>query len=84
MRLPDTYISPAETGLYYLESRYYNPEMGRFINADNTAYLGVDGTSLSYNLFAYCKNNPVMGYDSTGHFWLVGAIIVASAIVGGH
>jgi hypothetical protein len=42
--------------------------MGRFINADNTAYLGADGTLLSYNLFAYCGNNPVMGYDPTGHW----------------
>jgi hypothetical protein len=45
--------------------------------------LGADGTPLSYNLFAYCKNNPVMGYDSTGHFGLVGAIIATGAIVGG-
>ena len=57
--------------------------MGRWINADDTAYLGADGTLLSYNLFTYCKNNPVMGYDPTGHFGLVGAIIATGAIVGG-
>ena len=42
--------------------------MGRFINADDTGYLGVDGTLQSYNLFAYCKNKPTMGFDPTGHF----------------
>ena len=62
------YYYDTETGFYYLQSRYYDPEIGRWINADDTAYLGADGTPLSYNLFAYCKNNPVMGYDPTGHF----------------
>ena len=55
--------------------------MGRFINADDTAYLGADGTLISYNLFAYCKNNPVMGDDPTGHFGLIGAIIATGAII---
>ena len=77
------YYYDTETGLYYLNSRYYDPQVGRWINADNTAFLGADGTPLSYNLFAYCKNNPVMGYDPTGHFGLMGAIIATGAIVGG-
>ena len=77
------YVYDTETGLYYLQSRYYNPSWGRFINADDIPYLGIDGTPLSYNLFAYCKNNPVMGYDPTGHFGLVGAIILTGAFVGG-
>lgn len=77
------YVYDRETGLYYVSSRYYGPEIGRWINADDTAYLGADGTLLSYNLFAYCKNNPVMAYDPTGHFGLVGAIIATGAIVGG-
>lgn len=55
-----------ETGLYYLQSRYYNPEWGRFINADDPAYLGADGTPVSYNLYAYCGNNPVCRTDPTG------------------
>ena len=62
------YVYDHETGLYYLQSRYYNPEMGRFINADSIAYLGADGSPLSYNLFAYCSNNPVMGYDPSGQW----------------
>ena len=77
------YVYDHETGLYYLQSRYYNPEMGRFINADSIAYLGADVTPLSYNLFSYCKNNPVALSDPTGHFGLIAGIIAAGAIVGG-
>ena len=55
-----------ETKLYYLETRYYDPHLGRFLNPDSLAYLG-DGEDLNnYNLFAYCGNNPVMGYDPSG------------------
>ena len=42
--------------------------MGRFINADDTDYLGADGDPVSFNLFTYCSNNPVMGSDPTGHW----------------
>ena len=62
------YIYDHESGLYYLQSRYYAPETGRFLNADAITYSGSDGTPLSYNLYAYCGNNPVMGYDPTGHW----------------
>ncbi len=59
------YVYDEETGLYYLQSRYYNPQLGRFINADDPGYLGSNGI-LSYNLYGYCGNNPIMGYDPTG------------------
>ena len=56
-----SYIYDRETGLYYLQSRYYNPTWGRFINADNNfSYL---------NLFAYCANNPVNATDPNGEHW---------------
>ena len=71
------YVYDDETGLYYLKSRYYDPEIGRFLNADDTSYLGADGTLLSYNLFAYCKNNPVFRSDHSGSF------SISSAIIGG-
>ena len=58
------YVYDEETGLYYLRSRYYNPEWGRFINAD--ALLGQVGALLDHNLFAYCGNNPVMHTDEFG------------------
>jgi len=78
-----SYVYDTESGLYYLQSRYYDPEIGRFINADDTSYLGVDGTPLSYNLFAYCGNNPVLEHDPNGNFGLLAAIIVTGTIVGG-
>jgi RHS repeat-associated protein len=43
---------------------YYNPEWGRFINAD--ALIGVTGELLSHTIFAYCKNNPVTMKDPSG------------------
>ena len=54
-----------ETGLYYLQSRYYNAEWGRFINAD--ALIGQTGDILSFNMFAYCHNNPVNMSDESGY-----------------
>ena len=58
------YYYDTESGLYYLNSRYYDPETGRFLNADGL--LGANGDILSYNQFAYCSNTPIMGYDPTG------------------
>ena len=57
------YYYDSETGLYYLMSRYYDPEVGRFINVDG---LVSTGGFLGFNMFAYCKNNPVMYSDPTG------------------
>ena len=62
------YCYDEETGLYYLQSRYYDPEVGRFLSADSIEYL--DPESLNgLNLYAYCNNNPVMYVDPTGHLW---------------
>ena len=55
-----SYVYDQETGLYYLQSRYYNPEICRFISADSISYLGADGTLQSYNLFVYSANTPVL------------------------
>ncbi len=59
------YVYDEETKLYYLRSRYYNPEWGRFISAD--ALLGKTGALLDHNLFAYCGNNPVTHDDPYGY-----------------
>lgn len=61
-----SYYYDIETGLYYLESRYYDPEVGRFINSDSVAYLGKGKELVNYNLFAYCSNNPVNRVDYAG------------------
>ncbi|KYH30465.1 tRNA nuclease WapA precursor [Clostridium tepidiprofundi DSM 19306] len=58
------YRYDTETGLYYLQSRYYSPKWGRFINADGIA--GSTGDLLSHNMFAYCMNNPVNMKDPSG------------------
>ena len=62
------YCYDFDLGLYYLQSRYYDPEICRFINADSTDYLGATGTLLSYNLFAYCENDGVNYTDYVGKF----------------
>ncbi len=62
-----SYYYDTETGFYYLESRYYDPEIGRFLNADTLGYLGEGEELNKYNLFVYCGNNPVMYSDPTGH-----------------
>jgi len=68
------YYYDDETGLYYLESRYYNPEWGRFINADGQINDGLLGA----NLFAYCENNPVNREDPKGHD---GGVISGTALL---
>ncbi len=61
-----SYYYDEETGLYYLNSRYYNPSFGRFINADGT--IGANEDVISHNLFAYCSNNPINSTDLEGDF----------------
>ncbi len=61
------YYYDAETGLYYVSSRYYDSEIGRFLNSDDPMFLGVTGNIASYNLFAYCENNPVNYKDPSGY-----------------
>ncbi len=58
------YFYDAETGFYYLNSRYYDPGTGRFVNADGYTQTGQG--LLDKNMFAYCLNNPVMFCDSSG------------------
>ena len=61
------YVYDTETGFYYVSSRYYDPEIGRYLNADSVI-AGVGGSVQGYNLFAYCFNNPVNMSDSSGHW----------------
>ena len=74
------YRYDSETGLYYLNSRYYDPETGRFINADG--FVSTGQGQLSANMFAYCENNPVNREDKNGQWGniIIGALI--GAVVG--
>lgn len=64
------YYRDEETGFYYLQSRYYDAEVGRFINADDVSILTVKESSVyKDNLYCYCNSNPVNNVDPTGR-WL--------------
>ena len=75
-----SYYFDTETGLYYLQTRYYDPEVGRFLNIDSLDYADPE-TINGLNLYAYCNNNPILYVDPTGHawwHWLVAAAVVVA------
>ena len=78
-----SYYYDSESGLYYLQSRYYDPVVGRFISADGQI-AGVGSTVNGYNLFVYCFNNPVNASDSEGEWpnWRKLASGIATAVTG--
>lgn len=63
-----SYYYDQETKLYYLNSRYYNPEWGRFINADGIIGISID--NLGCGLYIYCGNNPITNVDLSGNSFL--------------
>jgi len=82
------YYYDTETGLYYLNSRYYDPANGRFINADTIELLGADEGLQRYNIYAYCLNNPINRTDEGGNLSLpnwakvvIGAVAIAGLAV---
>ena len=89
-----SYYFDTETDLYYLQSRYYDPEIGRFISQDEVSYLDPE-TINGLNLYAYCLNNPVNYYDPDGNWsmpnwlkWVIGGVVIvglgiATAFTGG-
>ena len=62
------YYCDTESGLYYLNSRYYDPVTGRFINADS--YVSTGQGLLGNNMFAYCANDPINLVDNNGNFFM--------------
>jgi len=76
-----SYVYDTETHLYYLQSRYYDPEMGRFISADGLVSTGQG--LLGNNMFTYCLNNPVNSVDSSGEVAISTAVVIGSGIAGG-
>ncbi len=82
-----SYYYDTETELYYLQTRYYDPELGRFISQDSIEYAAPE-TINGLNLYAYCANNPVMYVDPTGNAWWdvlawigVGLVIAAAVVL---
>ena len=73
------YYYDRDTGLYYLKSRYYDPKVCRFINADG--YVSTGTGMLGYNMYAYCNNNPVMYVDPEGHSFMAVVLLV---LIGGY
>ena len=77
-----SYYFDEETGLYYLNARYYDPEIGRFINADSISILSESKDLFNgLNLFVYCGNNPVSNIDDSGEKWWEWLIIAFVAVV---
>ena len=71
------------TKLYYVISRYYSPELCRFINLDSISLVGVSPMTLTdKNLYAYCDNNPVMRKDEEGLFWVTAGIMLIGGVIG--
>ena len=76
------YIYDEETKLYYLISRYYDPEIGRFISPDSVEYIEPSSIS-GLNLYVYCCNDPINMYDPSGNFAIsIGLLLAIGGIVG--
>ena len=86
------YYYDTETELYYLQTRYYDPELGRFISQDSLEYADPE-TINGLNVYAYCGNNPVMNIDPSGNAWwnwvlsglqiILGAVLIATGVGAG-
>ncbi len=75
-----SYYYDEETQLYYLNNRYYNPILRRFINADY--YVSTNQDINGHNMFSYCSNNPINKTDFNGYLWgrLLGGLVVGATV----
>ena len=76
-----SYYYDNETNLYYLNTRYYDPDTMRFISLDSIEYKDYD-TLGGLNLFVYCNNNPIMNVDPEGNFVISLSALIIGAIIG--
>lgn len=78
-----SYYYDTDTELYYLNTRYYDPELGRFITIDGIEYLNPE-TINGLNLYAYCGNNPVSNVDPNGNdfwSWFLGGLSLVGGVI---
>ena len=75
------YYWDEETGLYYLASRYYDPEVGRFISADTIEVLKIQENFDDLNLYSYCNNNSVNYKDPNGNLAIEAGYVVLAVFV---
>ena len=73
------YIYDEETRLYYLKTRYYDPEIGRFISPDSIDYQSPESIN-GLNLYAYCGNDPINMVDPNGHMPFICALLILGTI----
>ena len=64
------YYYDSEIGMYYLQTRYYDPSVGRFVNGDNPVLESAAGIIRECNIYMYCNNCPIMGSDSYGLLYI--------------
>jgi RHS repeat-associated protein len=74
-----SYYLDTETGFYFLKTRYYDPEIGRFMTIDDISYLDPESIN-GLNLYAYCNNNPVMYSDPSGHLAITTMVIIGALL----
>ena len=84
------YYFDVETGWYYLNARYYDPNAGRFLSPEPNIYVGKfdeNAGLIRYNVYAYCANNPVMYKDESGEGLILACVLIFGGIgllTGGH
>ena len=77
-----SYYYDTGIGLYFLKTRYYDPEVGRFMTIDDISYLDPESIN-GLNLYAYCGNNPIMYSDPNGHLAIsIGLLMLIGFVVG--
>ena len=77
------YYYDNETGLYYLNARYYDPSIGRFISPDVLSILDeTKGQINGLNLYMYCNNNPIMYVYPSCHFTFLIITTIIGAVIG--
>ena len=74
------YYYDSDLKMYYLQTRYYDPVMCRFISPD--AHVNANGDLVGFNMYAYCSNNPIMYVDPTGNFAVSAVLFIGSIVIG--